>query len=109
MRRLVTFFIILLGVSACESTAGTVALVLGANMTSMLYTDKTLIDHGVGASIGQDCSLLNIEKKEPYCHEWAGQEVMLYCYPTLGRQECYEHPLPNRQGRLLFAAPNPEI
>ncbi len=113
MRRLATFFVILLGVSACESTAGNVALaVLGANMTSLISTDKTLLDHGVGASIGQDCSLLNIEKKEPYCQEGVGHDgsfVMLYCYPTLGRPECYAHPLPNRQGRLSFAAPNPEI
>ncbi len=113
MRRLAAFFVILLGVSACELPAGNVALaVLGANMTSIIYTDKTLLDHSVGASIGQDCSLLNIEKKEPYCQEGVGHDgsfVMLYCYPTLGRPECFVHPLPNRQDRHSFAAPNPEI
>ena len=113
MRRLATVFVILLGVSACESTAANVALaVLGANMTSIMYSDKTLLDHGVGASIGKDCSLLNAEKKEPYCREWAEQDgstVMLYCYPTLGQAECYVHPLPNRQGRYSYAVPKPEI
>ncbi len=113
MRRLAAFFVILLGVSACEIPAGNVALaVLGADMTSIMYTDKTLLDHGVGASIGKDCSLLNAEKNEPYCQERADQDgsfVMLYCYPTLGRAECYAHPLPDRQGRLSSAAPNPEI
>ncbi len=112
MRRLAAFFVILLGVSACESTAANVALaVIGANMTSVIYTDKTLLDHGAGAASDRDCSLLNIEKTEPYCQEWAEQDgsaVMLYCYPTLGRPDCYEDPLPNGQGRVSFAAPNPE-
>ena len=113
MRRLATVFVILLGVSACDTTAGVALVALGLpNMTSMIYTDKTLLDHGVGASLGQDCSLLNIENKEPYCQERDGQDesfVMLYCYPTLGRPECYVHPLPNRQGRHSYAVPNPEI
>ena len=113
MRRFTTLFVILLGVSACESAAGNVALaVLGADMTSIMYTDKTLLDHGAGASTGKDCSLLNAEKKEPYCREWAEQDgstVMLYCYPTLGRPECYVHPLPDRQGRHSYTVPNPEI
>ena len=80
MRRLAAFFVILLGVSACESTAENVALaVLGANMTSTIYTDRTLLDHGVGASIGQDCSLLNIEKRKPYCQERSGQYELRCC------------------------------
>ncbi len=112
MRRLAAFLVILLGVSACESTAGSVALaVIGANMTSMIYTDKTLLDYGAEAASGRDCSLLNIEKMEPYCQERAGQDgraVRLYCYPTLGRPECYENPLANGRGRVSFAAPNPE-
>ena len=113
MRRLVAFFIVLLGVSACESVAGNVALaVLGTSMTSTMYTDKTLLDHGVSAAIGQDCSLLYMEEKKPYCQKRAGQDeslVVLYCYPTLGQPECYVDPLPNRQGRYSVAVPNPEI
>ncbi len=111
MRRLAAFFVILLGVSACGSTAGTVALAVTANATSLFYTDKTLLDFGADAASGRDCSLLHIEEKEPYCQEWAEQDgsaVMLYCYPTLGRPDCYENPLPNGQGRVSFAAPNPE-
>ncbi len=106
MRRLAAFFIILLGVSACEVAVG------GANLMSVIYTDKTLIDHGVGAASDRDCSFLNIEKGEPYCQEWAEQDgsaVMLYCYPTLGRPECYVHPLPSERGRVSFAVPNLEI
>ena len=113
MRRLATFFVVLLGVSACESVAGNVAMVvLGTNMTSVMYTDKTLLDHGVSAAVGQDCSSLYMEEKRSYCREWAGQDegsTMLYCYPTLGQPECYVDPLPNRQGRYSFAVSNPEI
>ncbi len=111
MRRLAVFFVILLGVSACGSTAGTVALAVTANATSLFYTDKTLLDFGAEAASGRDCSLLNIENKEPYCQERAGQDgsaITLYCYPTLGRPICYENSLSNGQGRVSFAAPNPE-
>lgn len=51
-----------------------------------MYTDKTLLDHGVSAAIGQDCSLLYMEEKKPYCREWAEQDessVMLHCYPLV--------------------------
>ena len=105
MRRLAAFFVILLSVSACEVAVG------GASLMSVIYAGKTPLDYPAGAVSGQDCSLLNIEKKEPYCQEWASQgggAVMLYCYSTLGRPECYENPLTNRQGRELFAAPIPE-
>jgi len=105
MRRLAAVFVILLGVSACEVVVG------GATLVSVIYTGKTPIDHAVGAANDQDCSLLNIEKEEPYCQELArhdGSADVLYCYPTLGRPECYENPLPNGQGRVSFVAPNPE-
>ena len=105
MKRLAAFFVISLGVSACEVAVG------GANMMSVIYTDRTLLGHAAGAASGRDCSLLNIEKNEPYCREWAQQDgsaVMLYCYPTLGRPECYENSLPNGQGRVSFAAPKLE-
>ena len=112
MRRLAAFFVILLGVSACGSTAGTVALAVTANATSLFYTDKTLLDLGADAASGRDCSLLNIEKKEPYCQERAkqnGNVVTHYCYPTLGQPVCYKHPLPSGQGRVSFAVPNLDI
>ena len=112
MKRLAAFFVISLGVSACGSTAGTIALVVTLNATSLIYTDKSLLDFGADAASGRDCSLLNIENKEPYCQERAEQDgsvVTFYCYPTLGRPECFEHPLPSGQGRVSFAVPNPEI
>ena len=112
MRRLAALFVILLCVSACGSTAGTVALAVTANATSLIYTDKTLLDFGADAASGRDCSLLNIEKMEPYCQERTEQDgsvATLYCYPTLGQPECYEKPLPSGQGRVSFTVPNREI
>ena len=112
MRRLAACFVILLGLSACGSTVGTIALAITANATSLFYTDKTLLDFGADAASGQECSLLNIEKKEPYCQERGEQNggaVTLFCYPTLGPPECYKYPLPGRQGRVSFADPNPKI
>ena len=112
MRRLAAIFIILFGVSACEYAAGNVALVVaGAGMTSVMYTDKTLLDHGVSAANEQDCSMLYLEKKQPYSRDWAGQDetpVTLYCYSTLGQPDCYVNPLPNRQSRSSYTVSNPE-
>ena len=113
MRRLAAVCVILLGVSACEQAAGNVALVvLGTDMSSLMFTGKTIVDHGVSAQTGKNCSIVNAEKRQPYCQEWAGQDegaVMLHCYPTLGQPDCYVEPLPGRQGRYSLAAPNPEI
>ena len=112
MRRLAVIFVILFGVSGCEYAAGNVALVVaGAGMTSVMYTDKTLLDHGASAANEQDCSTLYLENKQPYCRDWAGQEetpAMLYCYPTLGRPDCYVDPLPNRQSRSSYTVSSPE-
>ncbi len=113
MKRLAALFGILLGVSACEQVAGNVALVvLGADMSTLMFTGKTILDHGVSARTGKNCSLLNAENREPYCQEWVEQGeslVMLYCYPTLGQPDCYLDPLPNRPGRYTRAVANPEI
>ena len=105
MRRFAALFVVLLTVSACEVVVG------GANLVSLVYTEKTLLDHAVGVVSGKDCSLLNFENMEPYCQEWVQQDgsaVVLYCYPTLGQPECYEVPQPNGLGRVSFAAPNSE-
>ena len=100
MRRSAAFCIILLGLSGCETTVASVALaVVGSNVMSLTYTDKTLVDFAAGAASGRDCSVLNIEEKRQYCQERVernGAVATLYCYPTLGRPECYEDPLPDR-------------
>jgi hypothetical protein len=77
-----------------------------------MFTGKTLLDHGVSAQTGKDCSIVNAENRQPYCQDWARQDggaVALYCYPTLGQPECYLDPLPDRQGRYSLAVSNPEI
>ena len=113
MKLLAKVCVILLGFSACEQTAGNVALVvLGTDMSSLMFTGKTLADHGISAQTGKNCSMVNAEKRQPYCQEWVGQDegaVMLYCYPTLGQPDCYLDPLPGRQGRDSLAAPDTEI
>ena len=113
MRRFAALCVLLLGVSACEQAAGNVALVvLGTDMSSLMFTGKTLLDHGASAQTGKDCSMVNAEKRQPYCQEWGerdGATVMLYCYPTLGQPDCYLEPLPGRQGRYSLAVPDAEI
>ena len=48
MRRSAALCIILLVLSGCETTVASVALaVVGANVTSLTYTDKTLIDFAI--------------------------------------------------------------
>ena len=112
MRRLAALFVILLGVSACEQAAGNVALVvLGTNLSTLMFTGKTPLDHSISAQTGKNCSVVNAEKWEPYCQEWSEPVenlAVLYCYPTLGQPECYMEPLPYRQGRSSLTTPIPE-
>ena len=113
MKRLAAFFFILMSVSACEQVAGNVALVvLGTDMSTLMFTGKTIRDHYVSAETGEDCSTVYAEKREPYCQEWMKPEepkVVLYCYPSLGQPDCYLRPLPGKQGRNSLAVQNPEI
>ncbi len=100
----------LLGLNACGGEVG--LMVVGASMATLIHTDKTIVDHAVGRSTDQDCSVLYLARDEDYCKplipiepsQVAYMASTLYCYRTLGGVSCYDRPdySASSQTRIVF-------
>ncbi len=110
MTRLPLLLTAFLGLAAC--TPADTALLAGASLVSLAYTDKTLTDHAASRALKEDCSVLHLTDNEPYCQEFpepdtrmATLAASLYCYRTLGGVSCYDRPdyMASNQTRLNFA------
>lgn len=82
----------------CAAAAVTFA---GANVVSLMHSDKTAVDHTVSLVAEQDCSVLHTAERAAYCQpipahgpadEVAALAGRLYCYRTLGGVHCYDRP-----------------
>ena len=101
MLRMAVLAILLLLLAGC--TGGAALIAGGANLISLVHTDKTLSDHVISTATGKECSTLNvIETQQPYCQDYkdpeaeamAVQQTAPYCYQTLGTISCYDRPDP---------------
>ncbi len=100
----------LLGLSACGGEVG--LMMMGASVATLIHTDKTVVDHAVGFSTDQDCSVLYLARDEDYCKplepvepsQVAYMSAALYCYRTLGGVSCYDRPdyTASSQTRIVF-------
>ncbi len=100
----------LIGLSGCEVMA---VSFVGANMATLIHTDKTIPDIALSSQRGKDCSLLHASRNEPYCQSappdptdtLAELADNRYCYRTLGRIDCYDRPdfLASGHTRVNFA------
>lgn len=64
-------------------------------MTAVITTKKTVIDHIAQLLTGQDCSTIRASKGGNYCNPWYVNRPIvpqLYCYRTLAAISCYEQP-----------------
>ena len=101
MKRLASLSVVLLGLAACDPASQ--GALVGVSIVSLIHTDKTLTDHVMSSIEDQDCSVLHVVDKEPYCQDKPGAEAPLdsndsvdqarsYCYRTLGSISCYRQP-----------------
>ena len=95
------------GVSGCSTTMSDIAgtsLFTGAewylafDVVSIINTDKTLVDHVVSLSTGQDCSTIRKIDGKSYCKKDPIPEPPLYCYRSLAAVSCYRTPDPYNTG-----------
>ena len=81
------------------------AVLLGADMVSVINTGKTLDDHVIGALTDQDCSTVRASQGGPWCKPIPLPEATVartaYCYKSLASASCYAQPLPIDQARYL--------
>lgn len=112
LARVVAPIALFLVVSGC--TPVTTLPLMGANLVSLIHTDKTLTDHAISFAMKEDCSVLHTSNNEPYCQDEeipdvraqiAAQGTRLYCYQTLGEVSCYDRPdyTASGQTRVDFA------
>ena len=103
MTRIGAGMLLLLGLGACDTTAG--VLMATAGIVSFVHTEKTLTDHAVSYVTKENCTLLHTANNEPYCQEpddgtsqaETEADAMMaqaYCYRTLGAISCYREPDP---------------
>ncbi|MGF1608851.1 MAG: hypothetical protein ACFCUQ_05610 [Kiloniellales bacterium] len=89
-----------------------------AGVATIVNTDKTPSDHAVSWMTGEDCSSVEYSKGRDYCVSDDVSATMAdttpygasgkyegygpYCYRTLGKISCYNHPDPlaSEQARL---------
>lgn len=77
---------------------------MGVEAVSIVNTQKTLGDHFLSLTSGQDCSTLRAQKGGHYCVERYENEPVaepLYCYRTLAAVTCYDRPSTNPRDRLV--------
>ena len=63
-------------------------------VTSVVNTDKTLLDHVISIAYGQDCSTIRYLDGDYYCDRPPPPETPLFCYPSLGDVVCYREDNP---------------
>lgn len=99
----------LAGLPGC---AGMGLAFVGANMATLMHTDKTIPDIMLSEQRGKDCSLLHAANNEPYCQSapedprqvLAKLAETRYCYRTIGAITCYDRPdyMASAETRLRF-------
>jgi hypothetical protein len=82
-----------IGAQTLEGAAWFAAL----SVTSVIITDKTLVDHIVSLAYGKDCSTVRYLDGDYYCKRPPKPQPPLYCYPSLGDIVCYREPNPYGQ------------
>ncbi|MGB0681803.1 MAG: hypothetical protein ACPGOV_03815 [Magnetovibrionaceae bacterium] len=61
-----------------------------ASGTTIVATDKTIVDHVVSLASRKDCSIVRVEKDLTYCKEdEIDPNPKMFCYQTLGTVTCY--------------------
>jgi hypothetical protein len=106
MGRLIACVAALLALTACGP--GTGLVVVGANVVSLVNTDKTLVDHAASWATDEDCSAIAFSNKEEYCQSKEfpvepAAAAETFCYRSLGSIVCYNEPDPyaSEQMRVL--------
>jgi hypothetical protein len=80
----------------------------GAEVASVVNTDKTLTDHVASNLTGRECSTLKIKSRGKYCidpNSIPDPEPAVYCYRSLGDITCYDRPDPYTNGASAVSPP----
>lgn len=81
--------LLLLPLGGCVAAAAAA----GAEAASVAVFGRDIVDIGVSAVTGRDCSLVRLDRRQPYC---AAREELpkppAFCTRTLGTAQCWADP-----------------
>lgn len=82
----------------------------GADAATISILGKGLVDTGVSAITGRDCSVARLDRRQSYCKPPDPVASTAFCTRTLGSIECWDDPdnLPDRPKSITDTpAPKP--
>ena len=95
--------LLLAGLSACAYPATPLSALAGAELTSVTVLGRGLVDIGVSAVSGRDCSIVRLDRGETYCAaRFPAEQPQPFCTRTIGTVTCWENP-------ALLPAPQTEL
>lgn len=96
----VALLLLLAGLCGCEAATGALA---GAELASVTVLGRGVVDIGVSAVSGRDCSIVRLDRGDTYCAaRFPSEQPQPFCTRTLGTATCWENP-------ALLAAPQSEL
>src|SRR3954452_11552551 len=101
---------LLLGVlGGCTGWAEPTGALAAADVASVIVFGRGILDIGVSAASGKDCSIVRLDRGQTYCAPPEGPDRLgPYCTRSLGTVDCWANPglLPARQ-REVADGPGP--
>ena len=84
---------LLLMLAACSDPAGVTAGVMVAEGASVAVFGRGIVDIGVSAVTGRDCSIVRLDRGQTYCApRYLAPEEPAFCTRSLGVVDCWADP-----------------
>jgi len=94
--------VLAVALSACTGAGS--AYLLGAEVASVINTEKSLTDHALSAYMKEDCAIANVFSGEDICKAPPPKSAVaaaapVYCYRNIAGISCYDRPDPYTNGQ----------
>ena len=91
MRRFIPL-VLILPLAACDGPA--IVATAGVNIAALTLAGRTVPDMAVSAVTGRDCSVVRLDRGQPYCGpvEGAAAPPAPFCTRSLGAADCWVTP-----------------
>ena len=82
-----------LTLAACSDPAGVTAALIAVEGTGVTVFGRGIVDVGVSAITGRDCSVVRLDRGQTYCEpRYLGPEEPTFCTRSLGAVDCWTDP-----------------
>ena len=100
--------LLLLAVTGCGNLTPAMTALAGVEVASVAVFGRDVVDIGVSAITGKDCSVVRLDKGETYCAPPPGAWTTgPFCTRTLGTVDCWSNPAALRRPTELGDTPPP--